>query len=94
MVKYRRNQQQLLQVPPSLPQSFEPDRASATRLIDAAISEGREWLSEQEAKAVLKAYGIATVPTEIGGSAAAAGELAQQLCSTLPRNRSSRQRQT
>ncbi|MET0211066.1 MAG: bifunctional acetate--CoA ligase family protein/GNAT family N-acetyltransferase [Burkholderiaceae bacterium] len=68
---YRRNQEVLTEAP-SLGESAEPDTAAAQALIDAALREGREWLGEHEAKAVLQAYGIAVVGTALVAPTAAA----------------------
>ncbi|SDE47122.1 acetyltransferase [Variovorax sp. CF079] len=59
---YRRNQDTLIEAP-SASENPAPDVASAHRRLDAVLAEGREWLGEQEAKAVLKAYGVPVVPT-------------------------------
>lgn len=59
---YRRNQELLMEVPNSS-QRVTPDVASVQAHMDAAMAQGREWLGEQEAKALLKTYGIETVPT-------------------------------
>ncbi|CAN7716212.1 MULTISPECIES: bifunctional acetate--CoA ligase family protein/GNAT family N-acetyltransferase [unclassified Variovorax] len=59
---YRRNQDTLIEAP-SASENPVPDVASAHRQLDAVLAEGREWLGEQEAKAVLKAYGVPVVPT-------------------------------
>lgn len=59
---YRRNQDTLIEAP-SASENPVPDVASAYRRLDAVLAEGREWLGEQEAKAVLKAYGVPVVPT-------------------------------
>ena len=69
LVRYQRNQEMLRQVPPSIPEEFEPDRARAEDVIDRALAEGREWLSEFEAKSVLEAYGVPAVPTRIARDA-------------------------
>jgi acetyltransferase len=58
MVRYDLNQKLLMQVPPSVPQEFEPDTAAVRALLDAALDAGRAWLTEPAAKAVLKAYGV------------------------------------
>ncbi|HEX6141307.1 MAG TPA: bifunctional acetate--CoA ligase family protein/GNAT family N-acetyltransferase [Geminicoccaceae bacterium] len=65
LVSYRVNQEMLRQVPPSIPEDFEPDVAAAERVIDRALADERAWLTEPEAKDVLEAYGIRTVPTRI-----------------------------
>jgi acetyltransferase len=83
MLKYRRNQEALTQTPASVPEDFEPDTAVARRIIDHALSQGRDWLGEPEAKAVLEAYRIPVVPTRIAAdpqaAAAAAATIAGQV---------------
>ncbi|KWT94107.1 MULTISPECIES: GNAT family N-acetyltransferase [unclassified Variovorax] len=59
---YRRNQEILMEAP-SASENSAPDLAAAQRQLDAVLAEGREWLGEQEAKAVLKAFGVPVVPT-------------------------------
>jgi acetyltransferase len=44
-----------------------------------ALEEGRKWLNEPEAKAVLKAYGVATVDTRVARSADEAAEIAAEM---------------
>ncbi len=78
MVSYRRNQQMLLEVPPSLPEIFQSQPDVAQAVIDKVLDSGRSWLTEPEAKQVLAAYGIPTVQTEIAGSAAEVGVLAKR----------------
>jgi acetyltransferase len=63
MVGYRRNQDQLMETPPSLAVDQAPDTASARRLVDAVLAEGRTILTEPEAKALLAAYDIPVVET-------------------------------
>jgi acetyltransferase len=58
MVRYRRSQEMLMETPPNIPEVFEPERDTARKLIDAALSQGRIWLTETEAKTVLAAYKI------------------------------------
>ncbi|MEX2450428.1 MAG: bifunctional acetate--CoA ligase family protein/GNAT family N-acetyltransferase [Rhodospirillales bacterium] len=69
MVNYKRNQQQLMETPPSAPREFTADIAAARRVIDGALRENRLLLSEPESKTVLTAYGIPTVETHIVASA-------------------------
>jgi acetyltransferase len=59
---YRSNQAVLMEVP-TASENGPPDIAAARALIDSALAEGREMLDELEAKTVLAAYGIPTVPT-------------------------------
>src|SRR6185295_6274492 len=62
-VNYQRNQQQLMEVPSSIPDSFVPNPAEARAIIAAVLREGRDLLTEPEAKAVLAAYRIPVVRT-------------------------------
>ncbi|WP_417320652.1 bifunctional acetate--CoA ligase family protein/GNAT family N-acetyltransferase [Emcibacter sp.] len=68
LVRHARDQQALMQTPPSLPEGFQTDPAAARKVIDRARKEGRDLLTEPEAKAVLKAYGVPTVETVIAAS--------------------------
>jgi acetyltransferase len=78
MINYRQNQQMLLEVPPSLPKDFQPQREIAEQVISEVLASGRSWLSEYEAKQVLAAYGIPVVPTELAHSAEEVDQLAEQ----------------
>jgi acetyltransferase len=61
-VQYAHNQRELLQTPPAaaLP-AF--DAAAVAAPIAAALAEGREWLNEPEAKALLAAIGVPVAAT-------------------------------
>jgi len=63
LVEYRRNQDLLMETPPSVPDAFDADRIGVQRIIARAIAEKREWLTEYEAKRVLAAYGVPVVDT-------------------------------
>jgi acetyltransferase len=76
LVEFRRNQDMLMETPPSSPTSFTPDEAAARAVIARALAAGREWLSEGEAKAVMAAYGVPVVPTREVDSPDAAAEAA------------------
>ena len=65
LVRYRRNQELLTQTPPSAPTEFTPDMEFVKKQIEKVLAEGRDMMTEAEAKAVLLAYGIPTVRTEI-----------------------------
>eukprot|EP00752_Nemacystus_decipiens_P015307 g13640.t1 len=59
IVRYNRNQAMLMQAPPNVDgHGEEPDRATVRAVIDAALAEGRPWLTEVEAKRVLDAYDV------------------------------------
>ncbi|MBK6660261.1 MAG: bifunctional acetate--CoA ligase family protein/GNAT family N-acetyltransferase [Proteobacteria bacterium] len=79
MVDYRRNQAALLETPPSMPADFTPELGSARAMIATALAEGREWLSEFEAKAVLACFGIATVATRVAATPREAADYAATL---------------
>lgn len=59
---YKRNQEMLTEAP-SASENAAPDLAAARQQLDGVLAEGREWLDEQEAKEVLKAYGVPVAPT-------------------------------
>ncbi len=63
IVQYRRNQNLLMQVPPSSCSGFVAGRARAASIVRAALGQGRKILTEPEAKALLSAYGIDVVAT-------------------------------
>jgi acetyltransferase len=79
LVNYRRNQETLMETPPSVPEAFAPDRAAAQRILATALAEGRTWLFEHEAKALLDAYGVPVAPTRLARSAEEAAAIAAQL---------------
>ena len=79
-VRHNRNQRLLLQIPEAPgPDRSKHDRATARTLIETALAENREWLSEVEAKSLLAAYGIPVVDTRIVSSAEEAAHVAGEL---------------
>ncbi|PZQ21646.1 MAG: GNAT family N-acetyltransferase, partial [Stenotrophomonas acidaminiphila] len=44
LVRHREVQAALMETPPSLPEDFSPDLATARRLVDAALDAGQTWL--------------------------------------------------
>lgn len=79
VVRYRRNQELLMETPPSMPTSFAFDAKTVERIIAPALAEGRTMLTSPEAQAVLAAYDIATSGTEIAADAPAAIAIADRL---------------
>ena len=77
--KFHRNQLTLTETPPSIPEVFTPDTGKARTQIQQALDEGRCWLSEPEAKAVLTAYGIPTVLIHVASTPREIAEQAEQL---------------
>lgn len=79
LVKYRRSQDMLMETPPSLPEDSPPDRDGVAAILTVAAREGREWLSEVEAKSVLKAYGVPVSETRVAANPDAAAARAEEL---------------
>ncbi|MEM7221799.1 MAG: bifunctional acetate--CoA ligase family protein/GNAT family N-acetyltransferase [Pseudomonadota bacterium] len=65
LVAFRRNQALLAETPPSVVGGLQANRFAARTVIEGALAEGREMLSEAEAKAVLSCYDIPIVETRI-----------------------------
>ena len=63
MVEYRRNQDSLMETPPSLPEAFDPDVTAARMVVNDALEAKRMLLTPAEAHAVLTAYGIPVAET-------------------------------
>jgi acetyltransferase len=79
MVAYRRNQDMLMETPPSLSEELEPDTAAAQAVIARALAEGRSWLTEVEGKEILAAYGVPVAPTRLATTPHEAAALAAQI---------------
>lgn len=79
LVEFGKSQAALMETPPSIPPEAPPDRALAERIVAGALGEGRSLLTEPEAKAVIAAYGIPAVPTEVARDEAAAVAAAERL---------------
>jgi len=79
MVHYRRNQEILTQTPPSAPTDFTPLPGAARAVIETALAEDRELLTEPEAKQVLAAYGVPVVETRVAANPLEAAQLAEQI---------------
>ena len=79
MVEYQRNQNMLMQTPPSVPDDLSIDADRVREVIARALSEGRVLLNEPEAKTVLDAYGILTARAEFVETPTQAAERAGRL---------------
>lgn len=79
MVRYRRNQELLIETPPTVSARFECDTAAAERVIRAALDARREWLTGSETRALLEAYAIPVVPTYHAADGEEAGRIAANL---------------
>ena len=79
LVNYRRLRTLLTETPADEPESFSPDREAARAVIDAVLADGRDILTEVEAKDVLGAYGIPIVDTRVATGAEEAARLAEEI---------------
>ena len=64
---YRRHQEELLQTPPARDAGRPADLPTIRAIVDAVLTDGREILTEPEAKALLAAAGLPVVPTRVVG---------------------------
>ena len=78
-VQYRRNQEILFETPATAAEAFVADKAAVRAIVDNALRESRAMLSEPEAKAVLRAYGIPAVETRVARDIEEATEAAGRL---------------
>lgn len=62
LVRHREVQAALMETPPSLPEDFSPDLATARMLVDAALDAGQTWLDPLATTQLLAAYGIPMAP--------------------------------
>jgi acetyltransferase len=76
-VRYRQNQELLIQTPPSVPQEFIPSLDAAQNAVRKSLARGRQVMSDPEAKVMLDAYGIPTVPTRLAKSPSQAVQMAE-----------------
>ncbi len=76
MVSYRRAQQLLVEVPPSVPSEFVQRIADARRLVESALAEKREWLDTVRMAELLGYYGIAAPRSVFAASVVEVGKAA------------------
>jgi acetyltransferase len=76
LVRYRRNQELLMETPPSVLADFVPDVDAAAQVIATARAAQRGWLAAEEVQAVLAAYGIPIAAARIARDADEAGAIA------------------
>lgn len=79
LARHARAQEELMRTPPSLGRELKIDRPAAAAIIAAASDAGRTMLSEDEAKALIAAYGVPTTTTLAVADADAAGTAARDL---------------
>lgn len=79
LVNYRRNQDMLMETPPSVPELFHRDDRAARTIVAGALDEGRAWLTEPEVEDVLSAYGLSSVPNRVAATGEEAVRLADEV---------------
>ena len=78
-VTYRRNQEQLLQAPPSTGDEPAPDLGRARGLLRAALTAGQQWLTDTQGRELMTLYGIPVVETRAAPSVYAARAAAEAI---------------
>ena len=78
LARYARAQTELMQTPPVTPENHV-DPAAVDAHIARTLGQGRSMMTEPEAKAVLSAYGIPTVPTKVATTPEEAARAAADL---------------
>ena len=79
LVRFRRNREMLMQMPPSKPAEFTPATDAARLLVEDMLATGRSLIDGREAKAILAAYGIPTAKARIAESPDTAAMIARGL---------------
>jgi len=79
MYQYARNLELLYETPRDLSVSLTIDKRSLLKLMEKALKEGRDFLTEPESKEILKAYGIPTVETHVVRSPEEAALIASRI---------------
>jgi acetyltransferase len=79
LAQHRRNQELLMETPPSIPEEFVPDPETARRIIQIALTAGRRRLNAYETSQVLNAYQITTAPLHFASTPEAASDMALEL---------------
>ncbi len=65
MAQYRRNQELLMETPPSMPEAFDPDPSRVKELVQRVLSRNQTTLNGPETMTMLTAYGIPAVETRL-----------------------------
>ena len=79
LVRHKRNQEILMQTPPSVAEDFAPRTDEARRIVAHALKDSGGILSGPSAKAVLAAYDIPVVDSRFARSPEDAGEVAAEI---------------
>lgn len=84
LVDYGSAQAELMRTPPALPANLRFDTAAVEARISETLKDARTMMTEPEAKAVLAAYGIPTVPTQVASTPEEAREAAAEFLRIYP----------
>jgi len=79
MYQYTRNLEQLYETPEELPIELHTPKQPLMNIMQKAVKENREILTEMEAKKFLEAYGIPTVKTQLARTENEAASIAAQI---------------
>lgn len=79
MVRYRRNQDMLMETPISVPAEFTPSTLTARTIVADYLSSGRSFLSGKEANALLAAYGVPTAEARSARTPESAAAIAEKM---------------
>ncbi|MDE2488593.1 MAG: bifunctional acetate--CoA ligase family protein/GNAT family N-acetyltransferase [Alphaproteobacteria bacterium] len=79
LVRARRTNELLVQAPPAATPGRRTDPAEARRIVREALDQGRTVLTDPEARAVLRAYGVPVVQSLSAADPQAAGQAARRL---------------
>ena len=82
--QYTKAQEALMRTPPRETERTHVAEEAARTILRAAASSGRSLLTEPEAKAVLSAYGIPTVPTRVAATPKDVEDIAKGLLAQFP----------
>jgi acetyltransferase len=75
-VRYRRNQELLMETPAARPDAFVPDVAAVHAVVAAGAAGGPAWLDAEQVSAVLEGYGVPLPAARSAEDAARAAEAA------------------
>ena len=79
MIRFRRNQEMLVETPTSTPVDFAPATEAARLMLDEYLDCGRNFLVGRDAKALLSAYSIPTAEARLARTPADAATIAQTM---------------
>ncbi|MCI0654178.1 MAG: bifunctional acetate--CoA ligase family protein/GNAT family N-acetyltransferase [Methylococcaceae bacterium] len=79
LVSYKRNQEQLMETPREAESGGRADVSDLHSLFKRVLQDGRDMLTEPEAKQVLQRFGIAVVESKVAADAAAAQRCAREI---------------